>query len=249
LKKSRPRLNVLIQAYQEDRLDPNEQRELHGMLYAIVSSLLKTISAPNTVLCSYDDLVSEGMLRALESARTYDEERATFLAYSYNSKRGAMDDYIRRQDPLSRSLRQAYAELEDFVMSRESVTDEEILENTSLNAPMLARLRRRWDYRFPLSLDAEVGVQKHYGYGEPRDTTFHEIIGAEDMALQAIASQNGVMYAISRLPTERERDILIRYHVKEQILKEIGLAYDLSEQRICQIRKESEKTLRRTIKE
>lgn len=230
-------------------MDPGEQRELHGMLCAIVSSLLKTIAVPDTVLCSHDDLVSEGLLRALESARTYDEERATFLAYSYNSIRGAMVDYVRRQDPLSRSLRQAYAELEAFVTSRESVTDEEILENTSLTAPMLARLRRRWDYRFPLSLDQEVGKEKHKGYGEPRDTTFHEIIGAEDAELQAIANQNGVMYAISRLPTERERDILIRYHVKEEILREIGSAYELTEQRICQIRKESEKTLRRTIKE
>lgn len=243
----RIRLSDLVVLFQRDELTPETSEQLYASLLKMVHKLLGTIHLPPNWTTDKEDIVCEGVTTALEMARDYDAEQASFYGYAFRRVRGAMVDYIRCIDPLSRQMRNVTQEVLDLEASAETVTDEEILERTGIKPSALARMRRQYYWRNTVSLDRTQWINSkavHDG-----EKALYEKVGKLDRELEAIANQNGVMLAIKQLPTERERDILLRYHLQEHLLREIGRDYGLTEARISQIRKQSEETLRRTIPE
>lgn len=180
-----------------------------------------------------DDLWSAGALGLIEAARRFDEGRdVRFESFAEHRIRGAMLDELRRLDFLPRRLR---GNVEGLQKARNRLShelgrepeSEELASALGMEMEQLANLEAL--ERSPLPIHEEMPLASAEASVESRMAREQE--------------RNMVAEAISKLPP-RLMTLLSLYYVEGLTLKEISLALEVSEPRVCQLHKDALAKLR-----
>lgn len=195
-----------------------------------------------------DDLVSAGHLGLLTAQSRFDADRGVpFEAFARIHIRGAIVDSLRQLDWVPRSVRRKAQSLkreeESFEVTRgRRPTQAEVAKKLHMTSSQVDTLQREAFVPRLLSLDQPLGED---GGGTLLDTvpSFHE--GAETAAMED-QTRTLVLAAITGLP-EREKITVSLYYLQGLSLKEIGLVLGVTESRVCQIRGQATKRLRKRL--
>ena len=212
----------------------------------LVRSLVRRVNLPDHPLATYRDLEHAGMLGMLQALQSYDPERGTsFASFAYGRIRGALVDFLRTIDTLSRDRRRRVAEALRTAdeLQQEMGTEPRAAQVAArLGLPLAEydRLRTDAQQRFTLSLHDRDGSDQHTS---PLDTLPHP---DPEEALEAFERHSlfeHVQTLIARFP-EREQRIIRLYYFENLTLREIAEGLSLTEARISQILSKLLRTLR-----
>lgn len=174
-----------------------------------------------------EDLEGAALLGLTEAAGRFDQRHPdAFVAFAARRIRGAVLDELRRHDPLSRRGRAGVKKLERARFELRTQlgrppSDAELLEKLGWTEEELERHR----------LGAET-AQLDVNECADLVSSDSQLLPDEQAAKEQIKRQIAV--ALDRLP-ERDLEILNRYYVEGETLKEIGAALGVSESRVCQL--------------
>lgn len=212
----------------------------------LVRALVHCMSLPDHPLATYRDLESTGMLGMLQALQSYDPTRGTsFASFAYGRIRGALVDFLRTIDTLSRDRRRRVAEA---LRAADELQQEmgaephaaQVADRLGLSLSEYDRLRTDAQQRFSLSLYENDGNEHHTS---PLDTLAHP---APEEALEDFERQSlfkHVQTLLARFP-EREQRIIRLYYFESLTLREIAGQMRLTEARISQILSKLLRTLR-----
>lgn len=175
----------------------------------------------------YMDLCAIGTEELVKLARRYDEsQNDSFWGYAKTRVYGAMLDYLRSLDTMSRSSRRLIKEIDQAVelyMSDhdDEPSDEKLSEILGIELEKIREARIASDIYTVMPLDDQLGT--------PEEGGVLERIEHDDL-VEAI--QNVLMTF-----DEREQIIIQLYYFEELTLKEISEIVNITESRISQIHK------------
>ena len=219
--------------------DPGKLYERYTPLVRRIA--MKTVrSLPASV--TLDDLLSAGWIGLAEALQrrtpTMDEEQ--FEAYASHRVQGAILDYLRSLDPLTRKLRGASRRISeatgDLTARLGRAPDEDEIAG-ELGLPLD-------DYHQMLMQIAEAGLAR-------LELTEDSGWLAEQSSPETLATEHEltdqVAAAIDELP-ERLRTVLGLYYQEECSFREIGAVLGVTESRACQLHTEAVHRIRGRIK-
>ncbi len=230
-----PTLQERVETYLADPTDAHREAVvLHGV--RLVRSLVGRVSLPDSPLATRDDLEGAALIGLIQALDSYDPEKAKFSTHAHRRIQGAIVDYLREIDPLSRGKRQkmahaqhAYATLQQ--MLGDEPTDEDVADFMGLSLDEYHTVLGDAQVRFTLSYDAPLDEESGMTRGETLadDGAQQGFEAFEDaMSMEALGE------LIRHLP-KRERDIIALYYYENLTLREIGGIIGLTEARISQI--------------
>ncbi len=235
--------DALWQRWRQDG-DTDARRELLGRYLGLVHHAAREVVPRVRDAVSLDELVSAGSLGLLQAMDGFEPERGlAFSTFAMRRIRGAILDDLRARDPLSRSDRAqvkrvdaAVAELEQRIGRAPNTT--EIAAHLGLDHEAVARLRQRTAVVSSISLEGEPGAR----------AVADRLSDEEELTAEAAldeAERNGALQvALDALPP-RERLILSRSYFEERSLREIAEEMGVTESRVCQLRAQAIRRLRR----
>lgn len=218
---------------------PTEQNRSAVILEGVhlVRSLVGRTSVPKNPLASREDLESVGLMGLLQALEQYDVSRGTpFATFAYGRIRGALIDYLRSIDPLSRDQRRKLAEVQSGreilrQMMGDEPTDEDVADYLNLPLAEYHELLAQAQRRFALSL--------HSILFEDAELTLIDLIPDDESEAEheKLEFNSMVAYVESLIRTlpEREQRILALYYHENLTLREIAGLLSLTEARISQI--------------
>ncbi len=191
-----------------------------------------------------DELVQVGFIGLLEAARRYDAaDGVPFEAFALSRVRGAMIDELRRNDWCPRTLRRQAA---DIRRARSSLEQQGLPRTDSNMATLLGfeiseyqQICSRLDSTRLMSLET---LQEDRGDQLPVADSVDQSDSAAQTTFQ-LRQSKALAAAIEQLP-EREQLLLSLYYEHELNQKEIARVLEITEARVCQLRKQSHKKLR-----
>ncbi len=217
-----------------------------GKLYERYTPLVRRIamktvrSLPSSV--TLDDLLSAGWIGLAEALqrRTSGMNEEQFEAYASHRVQGAILDYLRSLDPLSRKLRGASRRISDTTAELASrlgraPEEEEIAGDLGLSLE---------SYRQLLTQIAEAGLAR-------LELTENSGWLPEQLSPEALATEHElvdhVATAVDELP-ERLRTVLGLYYQEDCSFREIGEILGVTESRACQLHTEAVHRIRGKMK-
>lgn len=191
-----------------------------------------------------DDLEAAGILGLLQAAQRQDPLRAEqFDAYARCKIECAMLDELRKHDVVPKDVRNLSRRIV-AAMSTVEHRDGKVEE-----AAVAAELGATVDeYRVMLERTADIRLLSLETITDLRDTS-SELTSRQPNALESMMFAEAcvrVARAIRRLP-DKQRKVLALYYLEELTLKEIGLALDLTQARVCQLHSEAVHAVRMTL--
>lgn len=204
----------------------------------VVKRIVQRLPACMCSSVSRDDLIGAGMVGLVQAAHRYEPDRgASFVTFAYRRVRGAIVDFLRSRDSVSKSARQRMTRLRRYIRDfreregrKPSIA--EMAAGTGLKEDTVCRLLsyERWDGM--ASLDSSVQDEKG------SSTALAQLVpGEQSTPLQDLEKKDLIEEmtdALERLP-DRQQKVLILYYYEELYMKEIGEVLGLSESRISQL--------------
>lgn len=193
-----------------------------------------------------EDFYSIGILGLIDAIQKYDYlKKVKFETYASIRIRGAIKDHMRKQDWVSRGIREKQRKIEQAEMAlREKLvrqpSDEEISKETGMSINELHETMEKIACADIVSFEHAVSngiMPSNKGFGQeynPEDIILKKEI--EKMLVQALETLN-----------EREQKIISLYYREELTLKEIGYVMNISESRVSQIMKNAMSKLNKKI--
>ena len=226
-----------------------DSNEMNGRAVAIaalplVRSMARRVTLPDHPLATYRDLENAGMLGMVQALHVYDPERGTtFASFAYGRIRGALIDFLRTIDTLSRDRRRRVAEASRCAEEMQQELGAEpraaqVATRLGVSVRAYDRLRTDAQQRFALSLFAESDTRP-----VPIDTLPSPIEDCDTHAVERRSLYEYVDTLVERLP-EREQKIVNLYFHEGWTLREIAGDLQLTEARISQILSKTLGTLR-----
>ena len=185
----------------------------------------------------YSDLSAIGTEELIKLARRYDESvNDSFWGYAKKRVYGAMLDYLRSLDVLSRASRQLVKQIDkaiDAYMAEhdEEPSDEELAEILGED------IEKIHDARIASSIYTVMPIDDHLQMGD-EGATLKKI--EQDELVEVIKKVLGTF-------KEREQLIIQLYYFEELTLKEISEILGITESRISQIHKSVIKKIKESI--
>lgn len=232
----------------EQTKDPALRDELVGRYGYLVRCIARRLVGHYDYFSDLEDLVNEGLIALIDAVQRFDlSKNVKFETYASIRIRGAMIDYIRRQDCFPRRLKK---------LAREINKADEALSQQLGREPT----------------DAELAEFLHVG-GEEYDKmlaetysmnmlSFEELIyekGAENLMLrtgrddaapeQAVAEKelkDVLAENIGRLD-EKEQTVIALYYKEELKIREISAILGISDSRVSQIHSSALRKLRSSV--
>lgn len=185
----------------------------------------------------YMDLCAIGTEELVKLARRYDEvQNDSFWGYAKTRVYGAMLDYLRSLDTVSRSSRRLIKEIDSAIeiyMAEhdDEPSDQELSEILGIEVEKIHDARIASDIYTVMSLDDQLGT--------PEEGGMLERLEHEDL-VEAIKE---VLIGFD----EREQIIIQLYYFEELTLKEISEVVNITESRISQIHKSVIRRIRDSV--
>ncbi len=191
----------------------------------LVRRVAKKIARRLPSVVDLDDLVGAGTIGLMDAAQRFDAGRAeTFPAYAEIRIRGAILDHLRAMDWLPRSVRARNRRLDEA---------DRKLKHTLGHAPDSSELAGY----LGVSARSVGGVAGVVSVEDLREDGFDSFDGetpTPNQALELRERKQRLTAAIARLPL-RTRQLLSLYYVEELTLKQIGMIFQITESRACQL--------------
>lgn len=186
-----------------------------------------------------EDLEHQGILGLLAALDNFDPDKGVkFETYASIRIRGAVIDYLRKQDLLSRPLRKRAGEIEhaaeEFTKRQgRAPTVSDLAESMGSTEEEISDSLWKSSHSFIISLEREL-----YEDDEGSGSTVGENLALPVPDPHDAAEKQNLLEtmarAIEELP-DKERQIIALYYHEELTLKEIGAVLGISESRVCQI--------------
>lgn len=194
-----------------------------------------------------EDFYSIGTLGLIDAVHKFDyTKNIKFQSYASIRIRGAIKDHMRKQDWLSRGVREKQKKIESADLAlREKLlrepTDEEISEETGFTVNEVCETMEKVACADIVSFEHAIsnGIR-------PLNNTHKQDYDPEK-AIEKKEQKLMLAKAIDML-NEREQKIISLYYREELKLKEIGYVMDISESRVSQIIKKAVKKLEMQLK-
>ncbi|MBP1543676.1 MAG: FliA/WhiG family RNA polymerase sigma factor [Oscillospiraceae bacterium] len=179
-----------------------------------------------------DDVVNEGVIALMEAIESFDPDKgAKFETYASLKIRGAIIDFIRRQDWIPRSVRKFARDLDNATGSlynqyNRVPTTAELSEFMDIPEDKLLRSMAEASTTVTLSFEEllyEDNFEEHHAIGE-----------GSDASLLREECRRVIAEAIESLK-EKERQVITLYYFKNMKYSDIAKALGISESRVCQI--------------
>ncbi len=183
-----------------------------------------------------DDIINEASIALMSAVDSFDTSKnVKFETYASIKVRGAIIDFIRRQDIVPRNIRRfayeydkAYAELYSE-LDREPTADE-LAEHMKLTRSKLESCAAKAAAAQTLSFEEML---LNGGFDIPDDVSEDGVWSAE-ASLYREEKLKYLAQAIASLK-ERERLVITLYYYEKLKFADIGRVLDVSESRVCQI--------------
>jgi RNA polymerase sigma factor for flagellar operon FliA len=184
-----------------------------------------------------EDLNIEGVIGLIEAIERFEPERQIkFETFAIKRIKGAILDALRKNDILSKNMREKVKAIEKAYFLLESklgrqANDDEIIKELRMTKEEF------YDILLKVKSIALVPLEDVLIDGEGEEKSFIDTIGKENGILTEIEENEKkeiLIKFIEQLP-EEERIILEMYYWDGLTLKEIGKALNLSESRVCQL--------------
>lgn len=190
-------------------------------------------SLPQSV--ELDDLMSAGLFGLIDAINSFDLGRGVkFKTYCSWRVRGAILDELRANDWVPRLVRNKASMLEQKMREAEAqlgrpATDLELASSLGMSLADLDRLMRE--------ASAVTVCYLSEPAGEGMDASARSDLLEDPRSIDPVddLQRKDIMEVLTRELTLRERLIMILYYFEELTMREIGLALDLSESRVCQL--------------
>jgi RNA polymerase sigma factor for flagellar operon FliA len=223
----------------EARASPDELAERHLPLVIHIARDFRKRLPPSV---DFDDLVGAGNIGLVEAARRFHPSKgASFSTFARHRIRGAIADFLRKLDPVSRYLRRqqktAERTISDLTATKQRLPSErEIARRLSLRVDDWRKLSRTL-----YEAGCSVG-----GFAPPGTVPLdHLASGSTDPERQAHAAElrRILASAMETLPSRYQHAIRL-YDFEEWTMKRIGAELGVNESRVSQIRTAALKKLR-----
>jgi RNA polymerase sigma factor FliA len=203
----------------------------------MVRSLLGRLSAPDHPLATPHDLEGAALLGLLQALDSYDPEKALFITHAWRRVQGALVDYLRQIDVLSRGRRQQLAEAQEAQETLRQMLggepqDQDVADYLGVSIAEYHDLLVDAQRRFTLSVDRP--------FGDDDDAqTLLEVLPDDDAeeGFEAVERRSALAAVERMLPhlPERDQTILGLYYIENLTLKEIGQVLGISDARVSQL--------------
>lgn len=206
----------------------------------LVKYIAERLSARLPSSIEVEDLINTGVLGLIDAVDKFVPDRGVkFKTYAEFRIRGAMLDYLRRQDWAPRSMRRKEKELAQVFRQLEQklkrpATHEEAAEAMNLSMPEFTELLYKARGLSLLSLNRPKNDEgeeevKELGDSIPDETDNnpYELLKKQEVR-DLLADQ------IDNLP-EKERMVLSLYYYNELTMKEVGKILGVTESRVSQL--------------
>ena len=222
-------------------LSPTAEELVHanlGLVYTIAHRIGRTRTLR---VLSIDDLIGHGMEGLVRAARSYDPHQGTpFASWAIVKIGGAIRDALREiEDPLARSQRvhiTAIQHATDQLTQRgqHSPRVADLMAATGLSRARVTEMQRLSALR-QVSLDA-----KRNGGGD-ESSGLMDVLADDDPASDPVAvyeqaQEAAIVQAVLDALPPREREIVRRYDLSGQSLREIAATLGISDGRVSQLR-------------
>ncbi len=194
-----------------------------------------------------DDLMSSGLFGLVEAIKSFDLGRGVkFKTYCSWRVRGAILDELRANDWVPRLVRNKATQLEQkmreaTVQLGRPATDVELASLMGMSVGELDKLMHEATAVTVCSLSETTGDGED---PSPRGQLVEDPRAADPIE---DIQRKDVMQLLTRELNVRERMIVMLYYFEELTMKEIGLALNLSESRVCQLHSRIMVRLRATL--
>jgi len=199
----------------------------------------------------YDDLVNEGVIALIAAAESFDLNRGVkFETYASLKIRGAIIDYVRKQDWVPRQVRKFGKELDEaygvlYNKLGRQPTNAELAELMGITKEQLAKKLADTAKANTLSFEEllyedNFAANGHAGYN--KDTA------NADRGVYAKEQKQIIAGAIAELKP-KERQVVTLYYYEKLKFAEIAKVLNVTESRICQIHSKSMLLLKRKLED
>ena len=189
-----------------------------------------------------DDVVNEGVIALMEAIESYDPDKgAKFETYATLKIRGAIIDYIRRQDWIPRSVRKFARDLDNansllYNQYNRMPTTAELSEYLEMSEDKLLRSMAEAATTVTLSFE-ELLYEDNF---ESHPASVGE---STESGVMRDELRKGIADAIDSLK-EKEKQVITLYYFKSMKYSDIAKALGISESRVCQINTKATITLK-----
>ena len=189
-----------------------------------------------------DDVVNEGVIALMDAIETFDPDKgAKFETYATLKIRGAIIDYIRRQDWIPRSVRKFARDLDNansllYNQYNRMPTTAELSEYMEMSEEKLLKCMAEASTTVTLSFE-ELLYEDNF---ENHPTSAGE---ATDAGILRDECRRIIADAIDSLK-EKEKQVITLYYFKNMKYSDIARALGISESRVCQINTKATLTLK-----
>lgn len=214
--------------------------------YAVISmrNMFKSIA-------EQEDLINEGIVALMDAVERFNPDKEVkFETYASIRVRGAIIDFIRKQDWVPRRVRKNAKDTETAIATlwaeyNRQPTDEEVAAHLKITVEEL-RTNMAQSYSASVVSFEELLQDNLTGF-EPTATV--ESGSSGDLPEEAFFSKelkDIIAQTIEKLPP-KERLVVAMYYYENLKLKEIAQVLEVSESRVCQLHTSAIAKLRRSI--
>jgi len=222
--------------------------EIRNELVLIYMNIVKyvAVSLRNTYAKygDFDDIVNEGVIALIGAVETFDTERGVkFETYANLKIKGAIIDYVRKQDWTPRHVRRFGRELDDtynllYSELGRSPTNNEIAERMGLTKEKFAKGMADAAATMTLSFE-ELLYEDNFNNTDKNGNEADR--GLYEQELRQVISD-----AIAALNPKEKQVISLHYYERLKFV-EISKVIGVSESRVCQIHSKSMLHLKRKL--
>jgi RNA polymerase sigma factor for flagellar operon FliA len=217
------------------RHEDDNRKDVHSIIIkytALVRKVAWQIRAKAGSAIELEDLVQIGFVALIEAARKYEDRGVPFASYATIRAKGAMIDHYRKISIASHStmarrkeFTEAYRKL--HTTYGRAPSDREIGDEIGLPPAAVRRIELELDRSRVISLDDAYS-----------DTSidFAADMLQQDQAIDRTSIQAQLTAAIAALP-EREAITLQLIYFEDMSLEEVGMVFNVTAARVCQIKK------------
>lgn len=188
-----------------------------------------------------DDVVNEGVIALMDAIEAYSPDRgAKFETYASLKIRGAIIDFLRKQDWIPRNVRKFAKALDKansllYNLNGRPPTNAELAEKMGMDEEKLLKLMAESSCTLTLSFE-ELLYEDNIDEPSIKDSGLDKDLLRDEM-------KRVVADAINEL-AEREKQVITLYYFKNMKYSDIAKALGVSEGRICQIHSKATLTLK-----
>ena len=226
-----------------------------AQLYQQNRNFIVTIALPFSRTCELDDLLQEAYFGLEKAVNRYDPDKeVTFLTYAENWIRQTIQRYCQNNGHLKRLPVHIVERISKYQKFRsdftaatgDEPTDQEYCFHLDLSLDQLKKLRKYMAESTPISLNEDLPGTEDFTLAD----TIADDFNLEESVVDTVADEEGkaaIWGAVADLG-ERKAEIVERYYRLGESLDGIGSHFEISTERVRQIKDKCIRTLRKNRK-